>query len=631
MRKCLSYKRNLLIIIFLLCAQIGFAQLYTFSNSGLIQMNLEKVSANLRDIPEKPPTAAELKGPRPVHDNPSLERPLIVNPNSGNTIGKTDAALQKEYNKTESHSPFNLLSNWDGLTAAVEPSDNNIAVGPNNVMQMTNNDVSTYIRIWDKAGTVLVANKLVSDITGIVDYGDPNVLYDQAADRYLFVVLYSREAKKLVVAVSQSPDPTGAYYVYSFNTPGGFPDYPKIGVWLNAYYITTNSSAPAIFALNRSALLNGQSGSFVQMFSLSKFPSLGFQSASPISQTGSTLPSASLPASVIRVADNAWGKTVGPDHLEIFNLHVDWVNPRNSTISGPFNLPILDYNSNLCGFNSGGCIPQPNSTIKLDPLSNVIMDKVQYRNLGSYESVVCSHVANADGNGNAGVRWYELRRSTGGWYVYQQGTYAPSADGRFMSSITINQNGDIALGYNISSTTVYPGIGITGRNNCDALNNMTVPETIVKAGAAANNSNRYGDYNGMVTDPVDGSFWFTGNYNPTAYWATNVVHFNLQACPVAPTELSSVKSLVTENKKKFNVIPNPASEHIVISLNENTSEKILIRIYDATGLKWVEKTVFANPGINSFEIDTHVLIAGSYLITMLAQDKTETQKLIIIK
>jgi hypothetical protein len=236
---------------------------------------------------------------------------------------------------------------------------------------------------------------------------------------------------------------------------------------------------------------------------------------------------------MIRVADDAWGGSVGSDHLELFELKIDWANATNSTITGPINLPTIAYNSDLCGFNSFSCIPQPGTSTKLDPLGTVMMDKVQYRNLGTYESIVCSHVCNVDGSGKAGIRWYELRKNeSSDWFIYQQSTYSPDANYRFMSSISINQGGQIALGYNISSSTVFPGIRITGRDSCDALNTMAVPETVLQAGTSKNGSNRYGDYNGMVADPVDGSFWFTANYNVTNDWSTKVVHFTFDPCPL---------------------------------------------------------------------------------------------------
>jgi len=623
-------KRILSLVVLITVASTTRAQVLTFSQPDVIPVKLERLSPALRDMPEHPPTESELNGVRPVHDNPSLEHPMhAVNPNAL-PVGE-DPALQKTSNERQNE-PINVasvsvLSNWAGLTAAVEPSDNNIAVGPNHVVQMANNNISTYIRIWDKlADTILVSNKLVQSITGITDYGDPNVLYDQLADRYLMVVLYSKTQKKLVVCISQTADPTGAYYVYSFATPNGFPDYPKIGVWGNSYFITTNSKYPSIYALNRAAMIHGQSMGTAQMFSLSKFPNLSFQSASPVSQTGATAPPAGEPATIIRVADDAWGTSVGSDHLELFNLSIDWTNSSNSTITGPIKLPTIAYNSNLCGFSSSGCIPQPGSSTKLDPLSDIVMDKVQYRNIGIYESIVCSHVCNADGNGTAGIRWYELRRSNGSWYIYQQSTYAAGTDSRFMPSITINNSGTIALGYNISSGSVYPGMRFTGRNTCDAINIMSVPETVAKVGSAANSSNRYGDYNGIVTDPSDGSFWFTANYNPTSNWSTNVVHFTITDCP--PLRESPSDNTVAYH---FSIAPNPASTEIKISFNSVSMQNAMLQIVDITGKTVIEKVLPLTTGNNSVAMDIQSLSNGCYFVKMIAESGTSVQRILIAR
>src|SRR5262245_3128522 len=228
----------------------------TFSNPEVIQMKLIGVTPPLRDLPESP-VEESFSNPRVEHENPSLEHQMPV-PNPDALPHGADAALQTNYpNGNEDFTTATILSNWEGLTANVDPSDNTIAVGPNHVVQMTNNNVSTYIRIWDKAGNILVNNMKMSTISGISDFGDPILIYDPGAKRWVMLALYSFSANKLEVLVSQTSDPTGSYYVYSFTTLGGFPDYPKIGVWGNSYFITTNSNSPTIFALKRNSMLNG--------------------------------------------------------------------------------------------------------------------------------------------------------------------------------------------------------------------------------------------------------------------------------------------------------------------------------------------------------------------------------------
>lgn len=604
-------KKILLPACIFICMSAGLrAQVLTFHNSGLVQIKLEKITPPLTAIKEVPPTKAELNSAKAERDNPSLEHhPPIVNANAL-PLGE-DPALQKQYADANapSSTSITMLSNWAGLSASVQPSDNCIAVGFNHVFQITNNNINSLIKIWDKAGNVLVNNLSTKSITGLGDGGDPNVLYDQQADRFVFVLLNSAYTK-IIIAVSKTSDPTGSYYIYSFKPSGGLPDYPKIGVWGNSYFITTNSSSPSIWALNRTSILAGQPLGSVQKFTLSSFPKIGFQSASPVTQTGSIVPPADEPALVMRVADDAWSQSLSPDHLEQFQLSIDWVNTANSTITGPINLNTISYNSSLCGFGSFSCIPQPGSNTKLDPLSDILMDKVQYRNFSDHEAIVLSHVVNADGASTAGVRWYELRRvGNGSWTLYQQGTYSPNTDDRWMSSITINADGSIALGYNISSKTVYPGMRITGRAECDALNTMSAAETISKSGSKANSSTRYGDYNGIVTDPVDGSFWFTANYNPSSSWATNVVHFTINLCG------SSKESQLTASAiSNFSIAPVPATNQVKITFSNNGSDTQLpLRIFDLSGKIVLEQTVQISKGYNELTIDVQALKNGYYI------------------
>ena len=90
----------------------------------------------------------------------------------------------------------------------------------------------------------------------------------------------------------------------------------------------------------------------------------------------------------------------------------------------------------------------------------------------------------------------------------------------------MNDAGDIALFYNVTSSTTYPGIRYTGRTANDPLGQMTLAETTVVSGSASNASNRYGDYNSLDVDPADGvSFWGTANYNPSSQWGTRIASF----------------------------------------------------------------------------------------------------------
>ncbi|MEO5674491.1 MAG: hypothetical protein ABIQ74_07565, partial [Chitinophagales bacterium] len=558
-------KINFLISCCLIVTIFANAQVTTIHHPEIIALTLEKISPPLKSIPDRP---APEGGIRTEHDNFSLEHPIPITKSNPLPHG-ADPAIQKSYgqrtpsvNKMDTAgSALTILQSLEGLSENVDPSDNTIAVGIDHVVQLVNtNGNSTAMRVWDKSGAVLASSIALEDLTGLKDYGDPSIIYDEQADRYALLVL-AFSGSKLIVAVSQTGDAMGSYYSYSFSTAGGYPDYPKLAAWGNSYFITTNSNSPSIFALNRDSLIAGAPFSFVQKFSLSSFQALGFQTASPVHFTGSIAPANGSPELIMRIADDAWGGNVDSDHLEIFKTKINWVDTSLSEISGPYNLKTADYNSDLCGFNSFSCIPQKGNNSKLDPLSNILMDKTKYRAFIDHESIVGTHVVNT-GDGKAGIRWYELRSQTNGdWYIYQQGTFAPpDTNNRWISSISINDDGAIALCYNISSKETYTGMRITGRLECDSLGLMTIGEIVAQEGSAANGSTRYGDYNGLVTDPVDGSFWLTGQYNPSSAWSTNVTHFTLETCT------ATITPPVNISNEEFKVTPNPATDNIVVSV-----------------------------------------------------------------
>ncbi|HYV91861.1 MAG TPA: T9SS type A sorting domain-containing protein [Chitinophagales bacterium] len=614
-------KNKLLLPALVFIAASAPAQIVTLHDFEAIPMTLERISPPLTEI-------AQSQGQYVPHekrievDNPSLERQMPqTNPHP--FPHGADPARQQHYD-TQRDVSVNLLSVWDGLTDNIDPADDNITVGAAYVMQMIN---LTYIRIWDKSsGNVLVSQVTVQSVTGLNDIGDPNSVYDPIADRYVFVVIPS-SSNKLVAAISQTNDPTGSYYVYSFHTSNGFPDYPKIGMWGNSYFVTTNSNSPTVFALNRDSMLVGAPISSAQKFTISNMPAINIQDVAPVTFTGTLIPDADADATMVRVADDAWGNNIDSDHLELFKIHIDWSNAANSSISGPFVLNTIPYNSDLCGFDAlSTCIPQPNTNSKLETMNSIVMDKVQYRRFADHEAIVCSHVCNADGQGQAGARWYELRKdSLSDWSIYQQSTYAPpDTNCRFMSSISINSAGTIALGYNISSKTVYPGARITGRAWCDSLNMMTAAETEVLHGTHKNSATRYGDYNSMVTDPTDDSFWFTAMYNTSNNWITGVGHFTLDDNCIAVAVPNSPAW-----QRNLQVIPNPASGTVNISFMNEGKEEAQLEVFDRAGITVLKKTINANAGMNKTLLDVQAFSDGFYILKLQTLHGIMQHKLVI--
>ncbi|MCF8460338.1 MAG: T9SS type A sorting domain-containing protein [Flavobacteriales bacterium] len=494
----------------------------------------------LRDYIEDPNVVNEIT--KTLKEGYHPKKDWILN-ESVNPLAKpngNDPAWQQDYAPSASNKSLAYSFEGIGFTN-VSPADPCVDVGPNHVIQMLNGGSGSYFKVWNKTGQVLANATYLDNYMGFNGgAGDPIVLYDELANRWLMSE-FASSGNVLHVAISTTADPLGTWYKYTYSATN-FPDYPKYSIWNNAYIVTTNENSSAVYALNRTQMLAGTSGT-AQRFTIPTFGTISFQAATPVSLNGTTVPPAGTPALVMRIRDDAW-TGAATDALEMWEFNINWSNANNTTLTQVATLGVQDFDSGLCGFTSFSCIDQPSSSTNLDPLREVLMNRIHYRNFGTHESIVCCHATDVTGGDRAGVRWYELRRTngtSGSWSIYQQGTYSPDAAGRWMASIGISASGNIGLAYSVSSSTIYPSLRYTGRKSCDPLNTMTEPETTIIAGTTANNSNRWGDYHAMGLDPSDGeTFWFTGAYGTGSAWSTRVAAFDLPNC--APSVTFSVGS-----------------------------------------------------------------------------------------
>ena len=452
-----------------------------------------------------------------------------------------------------------------GNVNAVLPPDPVGAIGPNHYVQMVN----LAFAVYDRAGNVLYGpvdnNTLWQGFGGpceTTNDGDPIVLYDHLADRWLMsqfaLPRFPRGPFYQCIAVSQTSNPIGAWHRYEFRISlSKLNDYPKFGLWPDGYYMAINQFQCSIFgcswggqgvvAFERNAMLNGGSARGVYFDLESVDPNLG--GMLPADLDGPA-PPAGAPNPFIQLDDGAWGYTGGQDQLQIWNFQVDWSNPANSTFTFDRTLPTVAFDSNLCGY-SRNCIPQGGGT-PVDAISDRLMFPLQYRNFGGHQTMVVNHTVDVDGEDHAGVRWYELRDSNdeNGWAIHQQGTYAPDADHRWMGSASMNGAGDIALGYSIANTGTDATIGFTGRRAIDPPGQMTQSEgefnPFGPTGYQTHGSGRWGDYSSITVDPADDcTFWYTQEYYASvglAPWRTRVGSFKFAECGTVdpPPEVSVV-------------------------------------------------------------------------------------------
>jgi hypothetical protein len=542
-----------LIPIFIISAVflLGNLKIYAQSNPVIstVTGTLIRVTPKLADL-DKFPTGLSLS---PQRDEDGLigmgdDDNVIIRPNHyGADQYGPDKALQQSTVNTVTTASATIGTNIIGLPyTGVNPSDPNCAVGPNHIIQTINNSTSSLFKIWDKAGNQVQAQTIISSLTGVQGSGDPVVLYDQLANRWVLTEFGKTPSSQtfintLIVAVSVSDDPTGSWYIYSFVDNTFFVDYPKFSVWHNAYYATSNDFNTAatsylgssIYAFDRIKMLAGNVTATAIRTRLTDVGNRYFSMA-PVCLEGTT-PSTQSGLFAFFQDNQFTASPTDVDSIFIFEFTPDFITPASSTISAFTKLVPTDFDSQVCGATRGQCISQQGSAVAVEDLTGRIMHKIIYRNYGSYEAMVANITVDASGASKAGIRWWELRRPGGNWSIFQEGTWSPDANHRWLGGISMDAIGNIGLMYNTSGATAFPSIRFTGRNPCDALGTMSLPEQVIIAGTVANASTRYGDYNTLTTDPSTGrDFWLTAQYNAATTWSTRVATFRLNNCNPVP-------------------------------------------------------------------------------------------------
>lgn len=519
------------------------------------------------------------------------------------------------------------LANFDGISDLESagqtgllfvPSDENLAVGPNHVVQVVNNG----FKIWDKAGNVKQPMKLISKlfaklggVCATFDAGDPVVMHDRIADRWIISQFDFADPSKApffeCIAVSKGSDPTGSYYTYAFQTPvetpapglgQNFPDYPKLGTWPDGYYMTVNQfdranmskfNGTGVYAFNRSKMIVGDpTANFVYFnLNIASHPE-GVGSMQPSDLDGFTLPAAGQPnVFVYAISDELENPPFNVDALRLFNFHVDFATPGNSTFTerpeSPLAIAAYDARSpqQITGTRAEVKEPPPAATPagtppaaqgdSLNAISYRVMWRLQYRRLAAAsENLIGSITVNVSGvtpttanEYQAGVRYFQLRKTTaaGAYSVFDQSTFSPDAGApatglnRWLPSAAIDGQGNLAVSYSTSSTTVFPSIEYAGRN----FNAAGFPAAGLSAeqflltgppnGVQTGSGNRWGDYQSLQVDPTDDcTFWTTNQYYATPAvladtqfnWRTRIGSFKFPTC-TAPAQTTVAGKIVS--------------------------------------------------------------------------------------
>ncbi len=582
MKKPLLLALTLLAVIFL---SPDFLHAQVIKPSKIDKSIHHDVSPPVKDmrsfIKEEPIMKAE------VHKPMKPSQPL---PNDDPNIKPDYRSAQDHFSSSRDSDPPTVVLDYEGIgradiAAKFYPPDTHGDVGPNHYVQAVNSE----FKIWDKEGNVLVDHLPIKSLfsEGGFDDGqpfedenpiDPVVIYDEYADRWFIGGFTIQDPYfYMLIAVSTSPDPTGTYNRYAYEYVNVVPDYEKFGVWHDGYYMTTNNfpdfgaSYAEMRVFDRDAMLNGDASVNSVIFTLG----ISYFGFLPADADGAIAPPDTMAHPSLATSRTQLNT------LDIMLTRMDWNDVGNSTVT--FNtLAVEPYSNGFYALQPGNA--------RLDGLSGRLMYRLQYRNFGTHHTLVANHTVRSASN-ILGVRWYELRTTGSGFGLHQQGTLLPD-DGthRWMGSIAMNGNGDIALGYSVTNPVdVYPSIRFTGQTAGapEGLGVMDIPETEIVAGTTSYIGGgfryRWGDYSSMTVDPSDDySFWYTQEYSTDAtMWVTRVGKLDLEtyACNI-PSDLTA--SNLTIYSADLDWTEN----------GQSTSWEILLDVegFDPTGMEPTEVT-----------------------------------------
>ena len=461
--------------------------------------------------------------PTQESDKPKRERNDMKKNDLNIRIGQpAESALAKkliknqiEKKKKQSKDPELVFEPFFNTNAF--PTDPTGAAGPDHYIAAWNSS----FRIFDKAGNPVSPSASLSSIFGNNELGDPIVLYDAEAERF---VLTSMGSNAINFAVTQGPNPyTDGWYVYTAaggtfttaQTPGDLPDYPKYAIWSDAYYLTTNYSNVPLFALERDKILVGDTSPGIQGMSVPDLYYAGFRATQVFNVSNDNHPA---PGNAILVyhQDNAL-VSGQPDQIKLWTINVDWENPNNTSVSQPQSLITTAFN----GYFDGGELEQnltQGNGVEMTAGAQKINNQPQFRKFENHNSVLVSFNINtlSQNPGSedelAGIRWYELRQDGDGlpWSIYQEGTYtAPDGKHAIFPSMAMDFQGNIGMGYTTFSQNDFIQSNYTGRYANDELGVMTLEEQPIAVSNTHNNYARYADYSHLTLDPADDkTFWF---------------------------------------------------------------------------------------------------------------------------
>lgn len=508
--------------------------------------------------------------------------------------------------------PLAVISRFSGLTSGSQPLDPTGSVGTTLYVQSIN---STPLAAYNKTTGTAVYNGSIGQITGTGTSGDPVVIYDKFADRWCVAQLDGSTG--FAFAVSKTNDPAGAWSAYKYNS-GKLPDYIKFGVWSDGYYMTANNGG-TMFIMERDQMIAGNSSARIikATYKIPTNAGNGFWLPLPGDADG-LIPPAGMRCPLFGFTDNAWGGSE-IDGVKVWSVGVTWGTSPTADVTLDATIPTASFDAS---YNSSwNDITQPGSQM-LDGLGGVCMYRSQWNSFVGTNRVALNWGVKISSTQRS-IKWVELRQdqSTKQWSLYQEGIYTPDASNRWLGSIAMDCNGDIALCYAKTSSSIPMCLAYTGRLASDPLGNMTFAETVVFLGTGSiPSTNRIGDYAQTSLDPDGNTFWHTGTYSNNKR-VTGIYSFQLAPCATG---------IDAEKAKESEFVVNQTGQTLFVKANNLPSNNPqMLQLFDISGKMISEKSVTVN--LNSMEttVDVSGLNSGMYLLRVGTGDFQRVKKIVL--
>ena len=610
-------KSTLLFLVILNSITITYGQKSNKEETGVIYSETVGISKPLSELAES--EEIEIDEHTTFHQSKDRDKrtpqKFQFTVDDGPEYGNDLSTIQRQQGNRSAQA---ALTNWGGQNGGGScPPDPSGAAGPNHYVQAVN---SSPFKVFNKTNGASLSIRQIGSLwsPATSNDGDPIVMYDKYADRW-FVSQFGVSGNKVYIAISQTNNPTGAYYTYTF-TSSQFPDYLKFSIWADGYYMTSNQGTDKVFVFEREKMLLGQTArSVFKTFAPGTVSN--FFCPLPADADG-VLPPVGTPCPFFWYTENSWGGSV-VDAIKYINATVDWT-PTTPTLTFSTASTINTAAFDGTYSNSWSDIYQSdnNASNRLDGIGGVVWYRAQWRQWTGYNTLLLCWGVKISSTQRS-IKWVELRQTqpSGSWTLYQEGIYAPDDLNRWVGSMAMDDYGSIALCYAVAGPTPVTPVSLryTGRISTDPLGQMTLTETNVQTGSGVmtNCGGRFGDYSHTSLDPNGTKFWHTGEYSSGGAPATRVYSFSIPT----PASISE-----TESDVVLNVVQQGNSIQINAE-NLTFSGSFIVDIFDIQGRKIDGQEVNATDNKIKTSIDIANYAKGIYMVR-IGKLNTSFQKVV---